>query len=316
MSGETAIVGAGVSGLVCARQLADAGVGVTLFDKSRGPSGRLSTRRRDGRHWDHGAPFFESRHPDFQAVCQGWAQAGVVARWGPPGCWVGLPRMSALGRHLSQGLGLRTSRRVARLVPSTGGVVLVDTDGTELGCFERVVVAVPAPQAVALLEAVPSLQQVSQQAVMAPIHALLLELPEPLDGVAELVRPSAGPLSLVVRNTGKPGRPAGECWVAHTTESWTQAHLERDPSGLQDDLVAAFCAAIGQAVKPVRVQVHRWRYAHASQQGAWADGFGLGPSHRIGVCGDWCAGGGVEAAWRSGGQLAQKLLTTEATSWS
>ena len=315
MIGDTAIVGAGIAGLVCARQLAGAGVGVTLFDKSRGPSGRLSTRRRDGRHWDHGAPFFEARHPDFQAACRGWAQVGVVARWGPPDCWVGLPRMSALGRHLSNGLELRTSCRIGRLVPTAGGVALVDTAGAEQGCFERVVVAVPAPQAVALLESVPTLQQVAKDAVMVPMHALLLELPGPLDGVAELVRPSTGPLSVLVRNAAKPGRPAGECWVAHTTLAWTQAHLERDPVGLQDDLVAAFCEAVGQSVTPMTAQVHRWRYARAPQQGAWADGFGLGPGHRIGVCGDWCAGGGVEAAWRSGDQLAQKLLSMEASSW-
>ena len=40
-----AIVGAGLAGLTCAQFLAQAGHRVHVFDKSRGPSGRMSTRR-------------------------------------------------------------------------------------------------------------------------------------------------------------------------------------------------------------------------------------------------------------------------------
>lgn len=46
-----AIIGAGMAGLSCARALVQAGVAVELFDKGRGPGGRMSTRRveLDGR---------------------------------------------------------------------------------------------------------------------------------------------------------------------------------------------------------------------------------------------------------------------------
>ncbi|MFG5409811.1 FAD-dependent oxidoreductase [Piscinibacter sakaiensis] len=44
---RVAIVGAGVAGAACARALAQAGAELQVFDKSRGPGGRLATR--DGR---------------------------------------------------------------------------------------------------------------------------------------------------------------------------------------------------------------------------------------------------------------------------
>ena len=44
-----AIVGAGLAGLTCAQFLAQAGHRVHVFDKSRGPSGRMSTRSRHSR---------------------------------------------------------------------------------------------------------------------------------------------------------------------------------------------------------------------------------------------------------------------------
>ena len=41
-----AIIGAGLAGLSCAQALVQSGHQVHVFDKSRGPSGRMSTRRR------------------------------------------------------------------------------------------------------------------------------------------------------------------------------------------------------------------------------------------------------------------------------
>ena len=41
----TAIIGAGIAGLACARALAAAGRPVTLFEKARGPGGRRPMNR-------------------------------------------------------------------------------------------------------------------------------------------------------------------------------------------------------------------------------------------------------------------------------
>ena len=57
-----AVIGAGLAGLSCAQALLQAGHTVHVFDKSRGPSGRMSTRRAedDNGPWqcDHGAQYF------------------------------------------------------------------------------------------------------------------------------------------------------------------------------------------------------------------------------------------------------------------
>ena len=42
---DCVIVGAGISGLITARRLADAGVSAMVFDKGRSVGGRLATRR-------------------------------------------------------------------------------------------------------------------------------------------------------------------------------------------------------------------------------------------------------------------------------
>ena len=61
-----AIVGAGLSGLVLANQLA-ARHDVTLFEKSRGVGGRMATRRNFPYYFDHGAQFFTADSREFKA---------------------------------------------------------------------------------------------------------------------------------------------------------------------------------------------------------------------------------------------------------
>jgi predicted NAD/FAD-dependent oxidoreductase len=75
------IVGAGLSGLVAARELQGAGVEVTVVDKGRSPGGRLATRRIGAATLDHGAQFFTVRTPAFQHRVDDWLDRGLVAVW-------------------------------------------------------------------------------------------------------------------------------------------------------------------------------------------------------------------------------------------
>ena len=63
-----AVVGAGIAGLACATTLQQAGVQVSVFDKSRGAGGRMSTRRTDSWQCDHGAQ---------GSLMNKWTYAGV-----------------------------------------------------------------------------------------------------------------------------------------------------------------------------------------------------------------------------------------------
>src|SRR3954469_23910742 len=78
-----AVVGAGIAGLSCATALQHAGYRVSVFDKSRGPAGRMSTRRGDDWQCDHGAPFFTAADPGFRAEVARWERADAAAPWYP-----------------------------------------------------------------------------------------------------------------------------------------------------------------------------------------------------------------------------------------
>ena len=78
---DVLIIGAGISGLLCASELQRAGKTVRVLDKGRGLGGRMATRRMAGGRLDHGAQFFTVRDGRLKAYADEWLAAGVIKKW-------------------------------------------------------------------------------------------------------------------------------------------------------------------------------------------------------------------------------------------
>ena len=311
---KVAVVGAGLAGLACARRLHAAGAEVTLFDKARRPGGRLATRRVDGLLFDHGGQYATAKGADFQAFI---ADAGdLIAPWDASAKhprWVGVPGMSAFAQAAERrGIGtLHCSRQVCLLSRQPDGWhlrhqdarvirpgVVVD-DADHAGPFERLVLALPPPQSAPLLAAIGHAFAGRLSAVdMQPCWCLMLAFDERQPG-ADTQTLDDGPLSWIARDSSRPGRaPRPDCWIAHAGPSWSRLHLEQEPAVVLARLHDAFIAETGIAAAPRHAAVHRWRYARTETP--------LGEpclSDRatgLVVCGDWCLGARVEAAFDSG----------------
>lgn len=325
-----AVVGAGLAGLSCAQALLQAGHAVHVLDKSRGPSGRMSTRRAEDERgpWqcDHGAQYFTARDPQFRAEVARWQQAGVAALWDarltsfdgsawttpatPLERFVGAPRMTAPGAWLVQQLGPQATTQwqttVQHLQHHADGWAITSAEhGTHAQRYSAVVLAVPAPQAVPLLAPVaPAGAATAASVRMRGSWALMLRYAAPLALPWDGAFINAGPLRWVARDSSKPGRTGPETWLLHATAAWSDAHIEEDASAVIATLLAAFAALGGPA--PQAATAHRWRYADTEApltQGSWLDA-----PLRVGLCGDWLHGGKVEGAWLSGRALAQQVL--------
>lgn len=322
-----AVVGAGIAGLACADALIEAGFAVSLVDKSRGPSGRMSTRRGDDWQCDHGAQYFTARSPEFRAEVARWQAAGVAAVWPlrlhvidagggrqadePLERFVGVPRMTAPARFLAEHLGPRLGTTIRRLERAPGGWRLESKEQGWLDeRFDAVVLAVPAPQAVPLLQQqAPALAALCSQAVMRGCWAAMLRYEGPVDLPFDGAFVNAGPLRWVARDNSKPGRSGRETWLLHAASDWSEAHLEDDADGVADALIEAF-RRLG-APAPRAWTTHRWRYADTEpaldEVCFWRAEQGLG------LCGDWLNGGKVEGAWSSGRALASAVTRSLAS---
>jgi predicted NAD/FAD-dependent oxidoreductase len=238
---RVAVVGAGISGLACARALAERGATVVVYEKSRGVGGRAATRRvapaggGTARQFDHGAQYFTTRDPGFGAVVAELARAGHAARWegrvrvldrgvvreagdraAAPERWVGVPGMSAVAARSRPGstCGSRPRSRAARR--DGVGWLLHDAGGAPLGRHDAVVVALPAPQAVPLLRAAPALAERAAAARMSPCWSAVVAFASPvelpLDGAFVGVRGDGAGSAGGAPPAGAGGSPLS--WVA------------------------------------------------------------------------------------------------------
>ena len=219
-----AVIGAGISGLSCSKNLHDNAFYVFVVDKSRGPAGRMSTRRGDGWQCDHGAQYFTARDPGFRAEVARWQAAGVAGVWPMRLAvfnevggqrsetrlerFVGVPRMTAPARLLADTLPLTAQTTITRLERMPAGWQMTSAEHGQLpGHFDAVLLAVPAPQAVPLLDAVaPDLAAIAAGAVMRGSWALMLRYDAPVALSFDAAFVNSGPLRWVARDNSKPGR--------------------------------------------------------------------------------------------------------------
>lgn len=315
-----AIIGSGLAGLTCARQLQAQGNTVVVYEKSGDVSGRMSTRYTELGGFDHGAQYFTATSDPFKKEVAGWRRAGWAAPWngklvsldhgvakavgrsadGATQRLVAVPGMSAVGQQLAQQLEVRTEHLVRRIEPHGRQWLLavqsetVPIDATA-GPFDAVIAAVPADQAIPLLEPVPKFAKQAARARSAPCWALMLGFHDSLGLGYDGAWVQGSRLAWIARDASKPQRRPGEHWVGHASKEWSIEHLEDDPERAREKLLKAFHEATGSQVQPIYAAAHRWRHAQAVQP---LPGDCLWDARlRIGACGDWF-GAGLEGSGR------------------
>lgn len=323
---RVAVIGAGLSGLVVAQGLADRAQ-VRIFEKSRGYSGRMATRRRDDYQFDHGAQFFTAKSEAFREFLAPWLAAGVVARWDArfveieEGCitsrrtwddeyphYTGVPGMNALGRALGETLDVALDTRVASILGEPGDWLLQDEGGTQLGRFDWVVSAIPAAQAAALLPRDFEHHAEVSARDMPGCYSLMLAFDRApdLDWDAALVKDPV--ISWISVDSSKPRRPGGYRLLVHASNRWAEANMELADDAVIAALIEATAKSTGVDVGAAgHVGLHRWRYANPGPR--TGEPALVDAPNRLAAIGDWCIRGRIEAAFHSGRGAAERILS-------
>jgi hypothetical protein len=318
------IVGAGLAGIACAKDLRAGGASAALLDKGRGVGGRCATRRLPGNvRVDHGAQFFTARTERLQKLVQTGITQGWVAEWYRTiPLWkdgwiqerpVGHPRyccpagMSELPKRLASGLDVRLADGVVSLERVEGGFMACTESGQRV-VGKHLVLNLPPEQLLSLAHPLLALEVVARlEAVpMEPRWAAMFVLSYDIDVTWLAMELEGHPvLSWLARDHTKRGPGSTPTLIAHAEAAWTRECLEATP----DTALRSLAEAVESLVRPVRFlqsHAHRWRYAKTTHSlgtpfleagdGVWA-------------CGDWCVGGRVEGALESGWLLAEHLLS-------
>lgn len=318
-----AIIGAGISGLTCARRLASR-FDVRLFDKSRGVSGRMATRRAGPAEasFDHGAQYFTVRSKRVKPMLEEWIDDGIVALWRGNVCilrpdltiqreptprYVPMPGMSALGKHLARHLHVETNTRIEKARRAASGWTLTTADGAEHGPFDVLVSTAPPEQTLEIVgEESPFASTLASQQ-FDPCWATMIHFEQPVPVSYDAAFVQENPLRWICRNNSKPGRnPDQECWVLHASPEWSKEHLEQSSEDVTPQMLEAFSNATEKPLgKFHHAASHRWRYS--APVNPLEDGYLWDDQAKLGIAGDWCSGARVEGAVLSGLSLAEKI---------
>ncbi len=300
-----AIVGAGISGLACARRLVEADAEVVVFEKSRSLGGRCASRAWEGCVFDHGAQFFTARTPEFQ--CWLGELGSSVAEIETPvvsetGNVVGedsrrlyhVEGNNRLGRELAKGLDVRRETVVERI------------DGRRVAGedFDAVVTCAPWPQTVALLGFGEVANPYERNLTAAFLYdAVWCGRAREAYAVSDR---SGAALAWSACENHKAGRvpPGRTLLVVQASPAFSQEHYDaprdewsaRLQTGLEDRWELAASRRAG-------VFTHRWGFA---RRVAEIDKVTLPDG--VFACGDAIRESRIEDVWCSGRALAKTLL--------
>jgi len=314
------IIGAGISGLLLARRLHDAGQQVTVLEKGRGFGGRMATRRIGDARLDHGAQYFTVRTPEFQAVVDLLLEQRTVREWfrtmpqdtAPDGYprYIGANGMSDIAKALAAGLDVRRECRALELRAGNAGWT-VNTDAAEPIFARQLVITAPVPQALELLEtadvAFPdgvrekllAVRYERGLAVMA-----LLDGPSGLPGFGGLKTPEAEPLAWLADNQMKGISPQVPAVTLHASARFADEHWDSPDEIRGPLLIAAARPFLTSEVS--QYHCHRWGYTLPVT--SYGEPFLHLPEARLMLAGDGFGGPRVEGAATSGLAAADRLL--------
>lgn len=343
---DAVVIGAGIAGLMAASRLTAHGHSVLVLDKSRGIGGRMATRRVGEAVCDHGAQFFTQRTHDFHGVIEPAVHDGAVAEWcrgfsrdgsigaDRPAADDGHPRyrgvrgMTDLPKWLAARLAtqgheveVRTTAQATSVAVGDDRVrVTIEGQNAPAEVVEAAgcVLTAPVPQALDLLAAGGSLDQLDAHAIERlrtvaydPCFAVLLVLdrpslmPEP--GAIQFGSDAPGPVAWVADNQKK-GISAVPALTVHATGAFSREHFDVPPDDVAGMLIDAVRPWIDGDPRTAVVErsVHRWKFATPTT--VLPDPFVAASwSPPILCCGDAFAGPRVEGAFSSGAAAGMLL---------
>jgi predicted NAD/FAD-dependent oxidoreductase len=316
---DVLVLGAGISGLLCAKKLQDAGLKVRVVDKGRGVGGRMATRRQADARFDHGAQFFTVRDARFQEFVDQWTSAGVIREWfrhspedsNPNGYprYCGLNGMTDVPKHLAAELDVLCGERITELSRDIDFWVATSESGASL-VARYLVLTAPLPQALTLLDT-SGLDYAGddKDALRRMRYAKGLTTMAILDGPSALpekgfMKVVQSPLASITDNLLKGISPDVSAITIHADADFAEQHWDSPDETRGPIMLEAAEPWLGSPVREYRC--HRWGFT--TPLNPWHEMHYTNSAMKLTLAGDAFGGARVEGAALSGIIAAEAVL--------
>ena len=324
MKKKIAIIGAGISGLVLAHELAKY-TEVTVFEKARGVGGRMSTRYADPYYFDHGAQYFTARDKAFQQFLTPFIEEGIVAEWTgkvitlaegkeeTKRLWfephyVATPHMNSLCKALGKDQDIRLGVEISPLVKSNGSDWnLRDKESNSQGNFDHVISTAPPVQTKRLFAGFMD-NSITHNAVMLGCYSLMLGFDKEWDKQWIAAKVNGSPIGWIAVNSSKPKRNASvTSLLVQSTNQWAEDHINDDMKEAELFLIKTLEALLAiDCATAQYITTHRWRYAALQEKQSCLPYYDK--ALKLGAIGDWFSDSRIEDAWINAMKLKNSIM--------
>ena len=271
------IIGAGISGLIAANFLQNAGISVIVLDKGKAIGGRLATRRVRSTSigegtFDYGAQLFSASSSTFQKMADDWQRLGMITEWGTEicnsgrVCYRGIDSSRSIALFLARDIVVHSMSHVIRIEHASSSWQVQTEDGRVFKS-RGLIITCPTPQALNLLRQsninLPSdmyqrLEGVKYSRCLAGLVLLERESNIPDPGGVRLPGQSVAWLAC----NRKKGISKCNAITILATPEFSMLNWSEDDSKIVSLMVDSAKSFLGAAV--MEAQIHRWRYSQPS----------------------------------------------------
>ncbi|MCH8473648.1 MAG: FAD-dependent oxidoreductase [Opitutales bacterium] len=324
---DVALIGAGLSALVAAREMQKAGLGVQLCEKSRGLGGRMATRRLGEARFDHGCQFFTVRSDPFREEVRNWEERDLVAPWfnhlDAQGEASLQPEkdhlryrvsegMTAVAKYLGTDLPIRRQHTVSSVRWEKGKWRISFAEHKEELSASFLLSTAPVPQSLALLEEcgveeIRASLEPLRKIKYGPCFALMALLDQqPRFSPVGFFAPSDHPeIATLADNAAKGVSSRLGAVTILSTDTFAEANFEKAPDEVVKKMLLAARPWLA-GCEVLETSLRRWKFARpvvSHPERGWSL-----PTHALALAGD--AFGGpprLEEAFLSGQWAAEKI---------
>jgi hypothetical protein len=334
------IVGAGVAGLACARELARRGVPAITLERAGVVGGRCATRRVDGRPVDYGTFYLHARSGEFGEALLDLDPAGRIDGWPsrvrgahlacqPDSLLAGRLRLARrdgvveFPEHLAREVPVRLRQEVTEIEEHGRGVRVRLAEGDPLEA-DIVVLAGAVTQSLALAEplvadwheAAGKLARIRGVPVVRTLTVLAGYGDTPLPDFDVWFPAETTMLHGICNDSSKRPPPCELALVLQARPGFSNEFLDRPPEEWAREMLWEAGEVLAPwAARPRWMLPHAWRSARVLPHDVLGDSivFEREPhagAPRVAVIGDaFARDAGLEAAYMSGIAMGERLAT-------